>query len=144
MTTDGLLADMTAAHAWLTERGGARDVSAIGFCLGGRAAYLAASVLPLKAAVSFYGGGIAPSLLDRAPKVSAPILMFWGGLDKHIPPEQIASVAAALRAAGKPFVNVEFSDADHGFFNEDKPVYQAVAAAQAWALALQFLKPRAG
>jgi carboxymethylenebutenolidase len=146
MTTEGLCADLAAAHAWLSERGGVApgDASAIGFCLGGRAAFLADSILPLKAAVSFYGAGIAPALLDRAPNLAAPILLIWGGRDQHIPPEQIASVTAALRAADKAFVNVEFSDADHGFFNGDKPVFHPASAAQAWALALQFLKSRVG
>jgi carboxymethylenebutenolidase len=68
LTNEGLLADMKAAHDWLTGPGGASDVSAIGFCLGGRAAFLANSALKLKAAVSYYGGGIAPSLLNLAPK----------------------------------------------------------------------------
>ena len=146
ITPEGLAADLTAAHSWLSERGGVApgDASAIGFCMGGRAAFLAASLLPLKAAVSFYGAGIAPGMLDRAPKLGAPILLIWGGRDKHIPSEQIASVTAALRAADKPFVNAEFSDADHGFFNGDKPVFHPAAAAQAWALSLQFLKSRGG
>ncbi|MFI5349074.1 MAG: dienelactone hydrolase family protein, partial [Elusimicrobiota bacterium] len=145
MTTEGLIADLTAAHAWLSERGGVAhgDVAAIGFCLGGRAAFLADAVLPLRAAVSFYGAGIAPALIDRAPKLSAPILLMWGGLDKHIPPEQIAAVTGALRGAAKPFVNVEFSEADHGFFNNDRAAFHPASAAQAWALALQFLKSRA-
>lgn len=144
VTAETLSADLTAAHAWLSERGGVApgDVSAIGFCMGGRAAFLADAVLPLKAAVSFYGAGIEP-LLDRAPSLSAPILLLWGGLDKHILPENIAKVASALRAAGKPFVNVEFSEADHGFFNDDRPSFHPASAAQAWALALQFLKARA-
>ena len=146
MTPEGLAADLTAAHAWLSERGGvvAGNVSAVGFCLGGRAAFLANSVLPLKAAVSFYGAGIAPALLDRAPKLSGPILLVWGGLDKHIPPERIAEVTGALRGAGKAFVNAEFSDADHGFFCDARPSYHAASAAQAWALTLEFLKTRAG
>jgi carboxymethylenebutenolidase len=145
VTVEGLSADLTAAHAWLVERGGvaAGDVAAIGFCMGGRAAFLANAVLPLRAAVSFYGAGIAPSLLDRAAGLSGPILLVWGGLDKHIPPDQIAAVTAALRAAGKPFVNAEFSEADHAFFNDDRPSFHAASAAQAWALALQFLKSRA-
>jgi carboxymethylenebutenolidase len=145
MTAEGLSADLTAAHAWLSERGGVApgDVSAIGFCLGGRAAYLADALLPLKAAVSFYGAGIAPALLDRAPRLSAPILLIWGGLDKHIPPDQIAAVTGALKAAGKPFVNAEFSEADHGFFNNDRASFHPASAAQAWSLALQFLKSRA-
>lgn len=144
LTPEGLSSDIRAAHDWLVERGGVStgEVSAIGFCLGGRAAFLADAILPLRAAVSFYGAGIAP-LLDRAPQLSGPILLVWGGLDKHIPPEQIAAVTAALRAAGKPFVNVEFSEADHGFFNGDRTAFHPASAAQAWALSLQFLKSRA-
>jgi carboxymethylenebutenolidase len=144
VTPETLTADLTAAHAWLIERGGAAEgnVAAIGFCLGGRAAFLAAALLPLKAAVSFYGGGIAPALLDRAPKIAAPLLLVWGGKDGHIPPEQIAAVTGALRAAGKPFVNAEFSEAGHGFFCDARPSFHAPSAAAAWALALQFLKTR--
>jgi carboxymethylenebutenolidase len=140
LTNEGLLADMQAAQAWLTGPGGAKDVSAIGFCMGGRAAFLANSGLKLKAAVSFYGGGIAPGLLDLAPKMGAPILLVWGGLDKHIPPEHVASVSKALRDAGKPYVEAVFSAADHGFNCDARASYHAPSAAQAWALSLQFLK----
>jgi carboxymethylenebutenolidase len=140
LTTEGLLADMKAAHAWLSKEGGASDVSSIGFCMGGRASYIANSGLKLKAAISFYGGGIAPGLLDLAPKMSAPILLVWGGLDKHIPPEQVVSVSKALRDAGKPYVEAVFSAADHGFHCDARPSYHAPSAAQAWALSLQFLK----
>ncbi|MDE2142971.1 MAG: dienelactone hydrolase family protein [Elusimicrobia bacterium] len=144
VTNETLAADLAAAHAWLVERGGVAEgnVAAIGFCMGGRAAFLAASLLPLKAAVSFYGAGIAPALLDRAPRVRAPLLLVWGGQDAHIPPEQIAALTGALRAAGKPFINAEFSEAGHGFFCDARPAYHAPSAAAAWALALQFLKTR--
>ncbi len=66
-------------------------IASIGFCMGGRMSFLASSTVPLRAAISFYGGGIAPALLPRAANLSAPMLFFWGGLDKHIPPEQIRS-----------------------------------------------------
>jgi carboxymethylenebutenolidase len=36
-------------------------------------------------------------------------------------------------------VNVEFSDADHGFFCDARPAYHAVSAAEAWPLTLAFL-----
>ncbi len=140
LTDAGLRADMAAAHAWLRGPGGAPDVSAVGFCLGGRAAFLAAAELTLKAAVSFYGGGIAPSLLDRAPKIGAPILLVWGGLDKHITPEAVAAVSKSLRDAGKPFVEAVFAAGDHGFHCDARASYHAASAAQAWALTLQFLK----
>jgi len=48
-------------------------------------------------------------------------------------------VVDALAAAGKPFVNVVFSEADHAFFCDARPNFHASAAAQAWALTLAFL-----
>jgi carboxymethylenebutenolidase len=78
-------------------------------------------------------------LLGRAGDLRAPQLFFWGGLDKHIGPEQRQAVTDAMRQAGKHFVNVEFSDADHGFFCDARPNYNPSAAQQAWALTKGFL-----
>jgi len=141
-----LEADSRAAHAWLRENLGAPEtpIACIGFCMGGRVSFLTNSILPVKAAVSFYGGGIAPNpmgpgLLNRAGDLHAPQLLFWGGLDKHIGSEQTQAVVDALRKAGKPYVNVEFADADHGFFCDARPSYNPAAAQQAWALTHAFL-----
>jgi carboxymethylenebutenolidase len=140
LTTEGIIADVRASHAFL---GGLDDVDAsrlacIGFCMGGRVSYLAAATVALRAAISFYGS-IAPELFDRAKDVRAPFLMFWGGLDKHIPPERHRALADALRAADKPFVDVEFSFADHGFNCDERASYNPEAARHAWALVRDFL-----
>ena len=147
LTEAGLEADIRAAYqALIAEpRLDRSRVVSIGFCMGGRISFLADSILPLRASVSLYGGGIAPNpmtpgLLGRAKDLHAPILMFWGGLDKHITPEQHRAVVDALRAAQKPFVNVEFSQADHGFFCDARPSYNPVAAKHAWGLTLAFLR----
>jgi carboxymethylenebutenolidase len=146
LTAQGIEADARAAYDWLRANSTTPDVpiAAVGFCMGGRAAFLAALGLPLKCAISFYGGGIAPGprgpgILGRAHELQAPMLFFWGGRDKHIGPEQSGAVAEALRAAGKDFVQVEFSDADHGFFCDARPSYNPTAAAEAWPLVLAFL-----
>jgi carboxymethylenebutenolidase len=97
-------------------------------------------VVPLHAAVSFYGGGIALGLLDRAPNLQAPSLLIWGGLDKHITPEHRKAVTEALSARQKIYVNVEFSRADHGFFCDERASYEPRSARQAWALTLEFLR----
>jgi carboxymethylenebutenolidase len=107
--------------------------------MGGRASYFADSIVPLRCAISFYGGGIA-SNLGRAAQLHAPMLFFWGGRDKNITPEQTVSVDAALREAGKQFVHVEFSDAGHGFFCDRRKSYNKDAAAQAWSLLQEFLR----
>lgn len=62
-----------------------------------------------------------------------------GGLDKHIGTEQRRAVTEALSSAGKSYVNVEFSDADHGFFCDARASYNPGAAHQAWALTNAFL-----
>ena len=138
--------DIKAAHDWLRSNGlpSGSPIAAVGYCMGGRAAVLAAITLPLECAVSYYGGGIGPSqmnpgLLGRVKDLKAPVLLFWGGRDGHIPAEQRNAVVEALRAAGKSYVNVEFSEADHGFYCDARPSYNAVAAKQAWPLTLAFL-----
>jgi carboxymethylenebutenolidase len=139
LTTEGLVADSTAAFEWLAAQQNVLPtrIAAVGFCMGGRTAFLANSALPLAAAISYYGGSIAPSLLDRAPLLHGPHLFFWGGQDKGIPPEQRRAVADAVRAAGKRFIDVEFSNADHGFVTAHR--YEPAAAQESWALALAFL-----
>lgn len=134
--------DIRSAYDWLRKNKNidANHISSIGFCLGGRTSFVANSVVTLHAAVSFYGGGIAPALLDRAPRQQGPLLLIWGGLDKHITPELRRSVADALTAAQKNFVNAEFSKADHGFFCDERAAYEPHSAKQAWALTLQFLR----
>ena len=146
LTEEGLEADVRAAYSWLDDNLDApgKPIACVGFCMGGRVSFLANSILPVKAAVSFYGGGIAPNpmtsgLLGRAGNLHAPQLFFWGGLDKHIGAEQRQAVTEAMRQAGKVYVNVEFSDADHGFFCDVRPSYNPAAASQAWALTHAFL-----
>ena len=66
--------------------------------------------------------------------------MFWGGRDQHIAPEQYRAVADALTKAGKTHEQVVFSQADHGFFCDQRPSYDARSARQAWMLTQEFLR----
>jgi carboxymethylenebutenolidase len=50
----------------------------------------------------------------------------------------------ALRGHDKPFVDVEFSGVNHGFFCDARADYDPKAAAESWALALAFLKDHLG
>lgn len=144
LTTEGLIADMRAAYEWLGKEAkiAPQRIAAVGYCMGGRCSYLANSELPLAAAISYYGGGIAPDLLDRASRQHAPILMFWGGLDQHIPPEQYRAVADALTAAAADHTQVVFAKAEHGFNCDARPSYNESASREALALVLEFLRVR--
>ena len=140
LTTEGILADAMAAYRWVVSQPDvdAARVASIGYCLGGRASFLANSSLPLAAGASYYAGGM-PSVLDRVGGVHGPHTFFWGGRDKHITAEQKQGVVDAFTRAGKTFTNVEFSQADHGFFCDQRSAYEPNAAREAWALTLAFL-----
>lgn len=148
LNDSSMAADHRAAFDWLRGiNGEEQPISAIGYCMGGRAAFLAGLTLPLAGAVCYYGGGIAPNagnagLLGRASGLQCRVLFLWGGRDKHIPPEQVRAVTDALRATGKNFVNVEVSNADHGFFCDARASYSPAAALLAWPLTLAFLKSK--
>jgi carboxymethylenebutenolidase len=144
VTDTGLEADIRAAHQWLSDAGESR-ICSTGYCMGGRISTLAAITVPLACAVSYYGGGIAPSqmnpgLLERLKDLKAPMLFFWGGLDTHIPQESVQKVTAALSAAQKNYTNVVFSFADHGFFCDQRSSHSREAAALAWPLTLAFFE----
>lgn len=140
LTLEGISTDIDAAYGWLSGQSGAdaSRIAAIGFCMGGRVTYIANARVKLGAAVSFYGGGIAPDLLPMAEKQGAPILMFWGGLDTHIPSEQYRAVADALTAAKATHEQVVFGQADHGFFCDARASFNEIAARQALALVKEF------
>jgi carboxymethylenebutenolidase len=151
LTDEGLAKDIRATYELVKEDSAADSerIATVGFCMGGRVSFLANSLLPLSAAVSFYGGGIAPSprgpgLLARTADLNGPMLLFWGGLDQHIGPDQHQAISGALRAAGKRFVNVEISDAGHGFFCDARTSYNPNAARESWALTLAFLMNHLG
>jgi carboxymethylenebutenolidase len=143
---DQMQADQRAAFDWLTAQGVTQGrTGAVGYCIGGRAAFLAGLTLPIGCATSYYGGGIAPrgsnpGLLTRVQELRCPVLLFWSGKDKSIPQEQVHAVRDALSDAGKNFINVEFSEAEHGFFCDARASYNPTAAAEAWPLTLAFLR----
>jgi len=143
VTEQGLDADARAAYGWLEKAGVGGNTASIGYCLGGRVSFVANSGLPLKAGVSYYGGRI-PAVIHRAPKLAGTMMFFWGGLDHHIPEEQHRAVIKGVRDANKVFVDVEFSNADHGFFCDARQSYHKESAAQAWALTIAFLDSYCG
>ena len=129
---------------------GARDgrLAVIGFCMGGRLAFLANAVhgQRLAASISFYGGGIAPAvprgrrkpLLDRVDALSAPQLLIYGARDASIASEEHARVAKALSDANKRYTLAVLPDAPHAFATFDRDSYHPQAAEAAWRIAFAF------
>jgi carboxymethylenebutenolidase len=110
----------------------------IGFCLGGKLAYLTAAHHAVNAAVAFYGGGIADHL-NLAKKISCPLLMHFGDQDEMMPAEQIDAIRAAF--ANRIDVEIEtYPGVGHAFYNHTRSSYNASAAALAHQKTLRFLK----
>jgi carboxymethylenebutenolidase len=128
---------------------GARGLGVVGFCMGGRLAFLANATAGdrLGATVSFYGGGIAPPepkgkrkpLLDRVGELRAPALLLYGAKDASIGAEEHARLARALTDANKRYTMAVFPDAPHAFATFDRDSYREAAATSAWRLADEFL-----
>jgi carboxymethylenebutenolidase len=130
------------------EAEGARRNAIIGFCMGGRLAFLANAThgARLRASVSFYGGGIAPAepkgrtpLLDRVPDLRAPQLLVYGAKDASIGADEHARLAQALGAANKRYTLAVYPDAPHGFATTDRDSYREPQALAAWRATLAFL-----
>jgi carboxymethylenebutenolidase len=152
MTPAGLAMDLTAAVDHLAAAGHpAGNVGVVGFCMGGTVAFYAATLHPLGAAVTFYGGGVGqgrfglPSLVELAPRLQGAWLGHFGDRDRGIP---VADVEA-LRAATGPLAVAtgvhRYADADHGFHCDARPaVFHPAAASLAWQRTLDWLDRYAG
>lgn len=141
-----ILADLAAAAQWLQARGYAR-LTVVGFCFGGHAALLAATLPEVHSSIDFYGAGVCqgrpggggPSL-DLLPQVSGRLLCVCGTADPLIPSKDQRQIAAALQAAdpaGQRLRYVAMEGADHGFMCEARSSYNPAAAERGWALLLQ-------
>jgi carboxymethylenebutenolidase len=124
---DAVSDDLTTAVGWLRAQPFATGkVGALGFCGGGRWAYLAAARCGVDAAAALYGLGISEHL-DELDRVKCPLQLHYGLQDQHVPRREIDAVAEGV--AGHAAVEVfRYPDAGHSFANPVRPTYNAAAA----------------
>ena len=120
--------DVAAALAVVKSSG---RVGTVGFCWGGRLAYMAACDLPVACAVVYYGKIV--DLLEKQPRHA--VMYHFGSLDKSIPVSDTQKIAAAQPQS--PLYLYE--GADHGFNCEQRPSYNPEAAGLARQRTLAFL-----
>lgn len=150
-----VLAEIGASLDWLAAHTRVRKGVAgiIGFCMGGRYAFLANCRLPerLQASVAFYGGSIAPEMpgpdrfgrtppIGEAEKMQAPLFLGYGAEDPGITAAEHARIAAVLSAAKKRYSLNVYPGAGHAFLCEERANYSPAAAEQGWHDALDFLQ----
>lgn len=149
-TSQGLEADIRAGAAELRSAADPpiRLVFTVGFCFGGRLAFMTAAMgLDLAGAIGFYGRP-TPRSADDAPvpisvvgRMRGGILGLFGGADPGIPPDSIEAFDVALTMAGVDHRLVTYPNAPHSFFDRKAADY-AEASAAAWDEVLGFIRQR--
>jgi carboxymethylenebutenolidase len=151
-TWAGISADITAAVDELRapdgDRAAPRAIFTLGFCMGGRMSFLAATLgLDLAGVMGMYGTLLgawrndAPAPVDEAVagRIAAPVLGLFGGADAGITTEAVASFDTALGASGVDHRIVTYPGAPHSFFDR-KAAEFAEASTAAWEETLAFIR----
>ena len=128
-------------------------VGIIGFCSGGRLAYLAAgSVRGIDATVDCWGGSVivkdkkqldakrpvAP--IDLTDKITSPLLGIFGNEDKNPDIAQVNETEETLKRLGKTYEFHRYDGVGHAFFNTWREGYRAPQALDGWEKVFGFYK----
>jgi carboxymethylenebutenolidase len=115
-------------------------VGTVGFCMGGALSLYAATKNPqVGACVVFYGGH--PAVKPDLENLHAPVLGLYAGRDTFVTPESVRQLETQLKSLGKKAEIHIYEEADHGFFNDERPeVYNKELAADAWRRTIAFFR----
>jgi carboxymethylenebutenolidase len=153
MPDDRTLGDVQAAINYLRELPYNNGrVGVIGFCSGGRQAYLAACTLRgIDAVAVCYGGGVVAKPEEITPRqpvapidftkdLQCPLLGLFGAEDKRPSPDDAAKTEEALKKFGKTYEFHMYENAGHSFFSVDRPQYRVHAAMDGWKRVLAWFE----
>lgn len=108
--------DIEAAIRALRAREDVSKVGLVGYCLGGRMAYLAAARTDIDASVGYYGVMI-DQMLGESHAIANPLMLHIAGSDHLVGPEAQAAIHAGLDAHGRVTLH-DYPGLDHGFAAE--------------------------
>ncbi len=121
------------------------NVGVIGFCMGGRFAYLAACRIPgFSAAVDCWGGGVAPDPsqpgnppgtppVDLTAGMQVPLLGLFGNDDTRPNRDEVDRTEAALKANNKTYEFYRYDGAGHAFFSWSSVAHRPQQALDGWS-----------
>jgi carboxymethylenebutenolidase len=107
-------ATIRAARARLGDSHG--KVGAVGFCLGGRLAFMTAARTDINASVAYYGVGLE-KLLGESNAIAHPVMLHIAEADHFVGPEAQAAIHAGLDDHPKVTIH-DYEGLDHGFAAE--------------------------
>jgi len=130
--------DLKATLAWVRRQPRSNGTAGVlGFCLGGKLAYLMATRSDAQAAVGYYGIGIDKAL-GEADAIAHPVMLHIAGEDRFVPPEAQRKIAGRLATIAGAEAHI-YPGADHAFARKDGVRFLAEAAALANARTVEFL-----
>ena len=117
-------------------------VGAVGYCLGGRLAYLTATRTDSDASVGYYGVGIE-NYLGEAERLARPLMLHIAEEDAYVPKAAQGLIVAALKDHPQAVIHT-YPGCDHAFARPGGAHYDAKAAAEADGRTLAFLQQNLG
>lgn len=129
--------DTLRGHAGSTGK-----VGAVGYCLGGKLAYLVASRTDADASVSYYGVGL-DELTGEAGNISKPLMLHIASEDGFVPKEAQEKIEADLKDHPRIAIHV-YEGNDHAFARVGGAHYDAAAAGLANERTAAFFKETLG
>jgi carboxymethylenebutenolidase len=131
--------DMKAALAAVrAQKGCTGKAGSVGYCLGGKLAFLMATRSDADANVGYYGVGLG-DLLDEAKKISKPLMLHIAEKDRFSSPEEIAKVREGLKSKAQVTTHL-YKDQDHAFARPGGEHYDAAEAKRANERTINFFK----
>jgi len=113
---DAGIRDIQAAIDYLRDSEGITKVGCVGYCLGGRLAYMTAARTNIDASVGYYGVGI-DGLLGEKQAIANPLLLHIPTNDGFVPRETQAAMHAGLDDHPRVIL-YDYDGLDHGFATE--------------------------
>jgi carboxymethylenebutenolidase len=110
------VADIEATIRHARNALGVAKVGVVGYCLGGRLAYMTAARTDVDASVGYYAVGL-PDLLREKHAIAHPLMLHIAGADHFVPPEQQQAIHTALDDHPKVTLH-DYPGEDHGFATE--------------------------
>ena len=113
---DAGVKDIEAAIHHLRRSEGCAKVGLVGFCLGGRLAYMAAARTDISASVGYYGVMI-DQVLSESHAIAHPLMLHIPTADHFVGPDAQAAIHAGLDGHPKVALH-DYAGLDHGFAAE--------------------------
>lgn len=152
-----VIGDLSGGEAYLRDLPTSNGkVGLIGFCSGGRVAYMASARMPsLDCVVDCWGGNITspPATLnenqpvapiDMTADITVPLLGLFGNDDPNPDTDQVDQTEAALKAHGKSYTFHRYDGAGHAFFNSHNERYRPEQALDGWQKVFAFFGEHLG